>query len=162
MATVNGQPIMSAYFQSELLRRWGDIGLSSLISQLAIEQAAAEAGITVTDQEVEQRIESFRRNVDLQAPTTGESFSIWLARQKMTPYGFTRWMRAEVLVEKMVQDEAAVSEEDVRAVYDASRDRMAQPERMRISHICVKTKEEADRIRAEIIAGKPFEQAARE
>ena len=33
---------------------------------------------------------------------------------------------------------------------------------MRISHICVKTKEEAERIRAEIVAGKPFEEAARE
>ena len=71
-------------------------------------------------------------------------------------------MRTELLVEKMVAAEATVSEEDVRAVYDAARERLRQPERMRISHICVKTKEEAERIRAEIVAGKPFEEAARE
>ncbi len=162
LATVNGQPIMSGHFREELLHRWGDIALATLIQQFAIEQTAAEAGITVTDQEVEQRFENFQRNVDLQAPTTGESFSLWLARQKLTPYGFRRWTRSELLLEKMVEDEAVVTDEDVRQIYDASRDRLRRPERMRISHICVTSREEAERIRAEIIAGKPFEDAARE
>lgn len=35
-------------------------------------------------------------------------------------------------------------------------------EEIKASHILVKTKEEADKIREEIIAGKPFEEAARE
>jgi len=162
MATVNGQPIMSDYFQEELLRRWGDVGLGALVSQVAIEQAAAEAGVAVDATEVDQRVENFQRNVDLKAPMTGEPFSLWLARQKMTMYAFRQWIRTELLVEEMVAGEATVSDADVRTVYDASRDRLRQPERMRISHICVKTKEEADRIRAEIVAGKAFEAAARE
>lgn len=161
MATVNGQPITSDVFQEELLRRWGDVALGALVSQIAIEQAAAEAGITVEDSEVDQRVENFQRNIDLNAPMTGEPFSLWLARQKMTMYAFRQWIRTELLVEKMVADQATVSDEDVRAVYEASRDRLRQPERMRISHICVKTKEEAERIRAEILDGKPFEEAAR-
>jgi foldase protein PrsA len=162
MATVNGEPIMSDRFQEELLRRWGDVALGALVSQMAIEQAAAAAGVTVTDAEIDQRVENFQRNIDLKAPMTGESFSLWLARQKMTMYAFRQWMRTELLVEKMVAAEATVSEEDVRAVYDAARESLRQPERMRISHICVKTKEEAERIRAEIVGGKPFEEAARE
>lgn len=162
MATVNGEPIMSDRFQEELLRRWGDVALGALVSQMAIEQAAAAAGVTVTDSEIDQRVENFQRNIDLKAPMTGESFSLWLARQKMTMYAFRQWMRTELLVEKMVAAEATVSEEDVRAVYDAARERLRRPEQMRISHICVKTKEEAERIRAEIVAGKPFEEVARE
>lgn len=35
-------------------------------------------------------------------------------------------------------------------------------EEIRASHILVETKEEADKIREEIIAGKPFEEAAEE
>ncbi|MGD9497220.1 MAG: peptidyl-prolyl cis-trans isomerase [Armatimonadota bacterium] len=162
LATVNGQPIMSGQLQTELLHRWGDIALATLIQELAIEQAAAEAGVTATDQEVEQRVETFQRNLDANAPVTGESFSLWLARQKLTPYAFRKWLRAEVLLEKMVADQAAVSEEDVRQVFEASRERLRQPERLRVSHICVKTQEEAAQIRAAIIAGKPFEEAARE
>lgn len=162
MATVNGQPIMSDRFQEELLRRWGDVGLGALVSQMAIEQAAAEAGVTAEESEVDQRVDNFQRNVDLKAPMTGEPFSLWLARQKMTMYAFRQWIRTELLVEKMVAGEATVTDADVRAVYDASQERLRQPERMRISHICVKTKEEADRVRAEIVGGKPFEDAARE
>lgn len=162
MATVNGQPIMSDHFQQELLRRWGDVGLGALVSQVAIEQAAAEAGVSAEAAEVDRRMENFQRNIDLKAPMTGEPFTLWLARQKMTMYAFRQWIRTELLVEKMVAGEATVSDADVRTVYDASRERLRQPERMRISHICVKTKEEADRIRAEIVAGKAFETAARE
>ncbi len=162
LATVNGQPIDAESFREELLHRWGDIALATLIQQLAIEQAAAEAGITVTDAEVEQRVEEFQRKCDANAPTTGESFSLWLARQKLTPYGFRQWMRGEMLLEKMVEDEAVVSDEDVRRVFDASQQQLRRPERMRISHICVTTLDEAETIRAEIIGGKAFEDAARE
>lgn len=162
LATVNGQPIMADEFRKELLHRWGEIALATIIQQLAIEQAAAEAGVTVTDQEVDQRLESFQRNVDARAPLTGESFSLWLARQKMTLYGFRQWLRGELLLEKMVADQVVVTDDEVRQFYEASRNRLHQPERMRVSHICVTTQEEAARIRAEIIDGKPFEEAARE
>jgi len=162
LATVNGQPIHAESFREELLHRWGDIALATLIQQMAIEQAAAEAGVTVTDAEVEQRVEEFQRKCDANAPTTGESFSLWLARQKLTPYGFRRWMRGEMLLEKMVEDEAVVSDEDVRQVFEASQEQLRRPERMRISHICVTTLDEAETIRAEIIGGKAFEDAARE
>ncbi len=162
MATVNGQPIVASELQKELLHRWGDICLGGMIQELAVEQAAAEAGITVTDEQVEQRAEQFQRNIDMQAPTSGKSFSLWLAEQKMTPYAFRNWIRNQLLLEKMVEDQAQVTDEEVRQVWEASKDRLRQPERMRVSHICVKTREEAETIRAEIIDGKPFEDAAAE
>ncbi|MEA3403850.1 MAG: peptidylprolyl isomerase [Armatimonadota bacterium] len=162
MATVNGQPVTAGQLQGELLRRWGDICLGGLIQELAVKQAADEVGITVTDEEVEERYENFQRNLDLQAPTTGRSFSLWLAEKKMTPYAFREWIRNELRLEKMVEDEVTVSDEEVQQVWEASREQLRQPERMRISHICVKTREEAEQIRAEIIDGKPFEEAAEE
>ncbi|MGC9316510.1 MAG: peptidyl-prolyl cis-trans isomerase [Armatimonadota bacterium] len=162
MATVNGQPIMAGQLNDELLRRWGDVCLGGLIQELAVKQAADEAGITVTDDEVEQRYENFQRRLDLQAPTTGRSFSLWLAEKKMTPYAFRQWIRNELRLEKLVEDDVTVTDEEIRQVWEASREQLRQPERMRISHICVKTREEAERIRAEIIDGKPFEEAAEE
>ncbi len=162
MATVNGQPILAGELQQQLLQRWGDIALGGLIQEMAIEQAAAEAGIEVTDREIEQRAERFQRNLDMQAPTTGQSFSLWLAQQKMTPYAFRKWMRSQLLLEKMVEDEAAVTDDELRQVFEASREQLEQPERMYVSHICVTSREEAERLRAEIIGGKAFEEAARE
>ena len=162
LVTVNGQPIASSELQTQLLYRWGDIALGGLIQEMAIEQAAAEAGVSVSDREVEQRAENFQRNLDIQAAATGSNFTMWLARQKMTPYAFRKWVRNELLLEKMVGDEAAVTDDEVQQVWEASREQFRQPERMYVSHICVKTRDEAQSIRAEIIAGKSFEEAAAE
>ncbi|NLO06445.1 MAG: hypothetical protein GX131_11530 [candidate division WS1 bacterium] len=162
MATVNGQPIVADQLHNELLHRWGDITLGGLIQELAIAQAAAEAGITVTDEEVMERAETLQRNIDLGSMSSGENFSMWLARQKMTPYAFRHWVRNELYLERLVGDAANVTDQEVRQVYDASREQLRQPERMRVSHICVTDLAEAQRIRGEIIAGKPFEDAARE
>lgn len=160
MVTVNGQPIMASTLESELYRRWGDIALGGLIQELAVQQAAAEAGITATDDEVAERSDRFQRNVDMSS--SGGNFSMWLARQKMTPYAFRQWIRTELLLEKMVADEAVVGEEEVKQYWEQEQDRFRQPERMRVSHICVTEKAEAERIRGEILNGKSFEDAANE
>ena len=162
MATVNGQPIMSGALKAELFRRWGDIALGSLIQELAVRQAALEAGVSVTDEEVAERADRFQRNIDMGVANSGGNFSMWLARQKMTPYAFRQWIRTELLLEKLVADEAVVSEDTVKEYWEQQQDRFRQPERMRVSHICVTEKAEAERIRAEILNGKSFEDAARE
>ena len=163
MATVNGQPIDSETLNEELYRRWGDIALGGLIRELAVEQAAAEAGITATDAEVEERADRFRSNIDMKMADSGGNFSIWLAQQKMTPYAFRQWIRTELLLEKLVADEAAVTEEEVQAYWEKEKERFSQPERMRVSHICVTDKSEAESIRQSIISGETtFEEAAKE
>lgn len=163
VATVNGEAVTAQQLRNELLRRWGDIALGGVIQEMAVQQAAEEAGISVTEEEVTQRVENFQRNVDMRAQQmTGESFTLWLARKKMTPYAFRRWVRNELLLEKLVEDDVEVTDEQVRQAWESSREQMRRPERMRVSHICVKTREEAESIRAEIIGGKSFEDAARE
>lgn len=163
MATVNGQPIMASTLETELIRRWGDIALGGLIQELAVKQAAAEAGVTVTDEEVEERADRFQRNIDMSGASTGRNFSMWLADQKMTRYAFRQWIRNELLLEKIIGDEADVTDEEMRAFWESEQERFRQPERMRVSHICVADRDEATRIRAAIIAGEQsFEEAARE
>ncbi|MFO8078977.1 MAG: peptidyl-prolyl cis-trans isomerase [Armatimonadota bacterium] len=163
MATVNGQPIDADTLTNELYRRWGDIALGGLIQELAVKQAAAEAGVTITDDEVEDRAERFQRNIDMKGSQNGQNFSMWLAQQKMTPYAFHQWIRTELLLEKIVADEAVVTDEEVQEFWEEEQERFRQPERMRVSHICVSEKSEAEQIRAAIIAGEQsFEDAARE
>ena len=65
VATVNGQPIFSQQLTDELLLRWGEMGLESFIQEIAIEQAAAEAGIEVSDKELEKHaLEVQRRRLE--------------------------------------------------------------------------------------------------
>ena len=162
VTTVNGQPIMASELEDELIRRWGDIGLAALIQELAVEQAAQNAGISVTPEEVDERRDMFQGNIDARSGAPVQGFAQWLAQQKMTPYAFRQWIRTELLLEKLIGSAADVPEEEVAAFYQGHQEQFQQPERMRVSHICVNDKAEAARIRKEILDGKPFEQAARE
>jgi len=160
VATVNGQSISSQQLTDELLLRWGDLGLESLIQEIAIEQAAVQAGVEISDKEVNKRAIEFQRSIDMRAPVSGQSFTLWLADQKLSHFGFRKRIRIQMLLEKMVEDQVQVTDQEVADVWERNKDKLRQPERMHVSHICVKTEEEADRIRAEIVAGKAFAEAA--
>jgi len=162
VATVNGQPILGQRLTDELLQRWGELTLEALIQEMAIDQAAAQAGIEVTDKEVSKRIMDFQRSIDLKAPVTGQSFTLWLADQKLTLFGLTRQIRVQTILEKMVEGQVTVTDREVAEAWERNRERLRQPEKMHVAHICVKTQAEAERIRAEIVAGKDFAAAAKE
>lgn len=160
VATVNGQPISAQLLTDELLQRWGELTLESLIQEMVIEQAAAKAGIEVSDKEVTKRAEDFQRAIDLRAPVTGQSFTLWLVEQKLTLYGFRKRLRGQTLLEKMVEDQVAVTDQQVAEAWERNKGKLRRPEKMHVSHICVKTEEEAAKIRAEILGGKDFVEAA--
>ncbi|MCD6351551.1 MAG: peptidyl-prolyl cis-trans isomerase, partial [Armatimonadetes bacterium] len=70
--------------------------------------------------------------------------------------------RMELQLEKMVQGKVKVTDEEVSRYYQSNRKKFRRPERMMISHIAVEKKEDAERIRQEIISGKiTFADAAR-
>ena len=162
VATVNGQPIFGQQLTDELLLRWGEMGLESFIQEIAIEQAAAEAGIEVSDKELEKHALEVQRSIDMRAPETGQSFTLWLAKQKISLYGFRKRLRIQMLLEEMVKDQVEVTDEEVKDLWERTKDRMRQPEKMHVSHICVTTEEEAKQVRAEILAGKDFAEVAKQ
>jgi len=162
VATVNGQPIFSQQLTDELLLRWGEMGLESFIQEIAIEQAAAEAGIEVSDKELEKHALEVQRSIDMRAPETGQSFTLWLAKQKISLHGFRKRLRIQMLLEEMVKDQVAVTDEEVKDLWERTKDRMRRPEKMHVSHICVTTEEEAKQVRAEILAGKDFAEIVRQ
>jgi len=160
LATINGEAVSSQQLTDQLLLRWGELTLESLIQEMVIEQAAAKAGIEVADKEVTKRGEDFQRSIDVRAPVTGQSFTLWLAEQKLTLYGFRQRLRGQMLLEKMVEDQVAVTDQEVAEAWERNKGKLRKPEQMHVSHICVKTQEEAAKIHAEILGGKDFAEAA--
>ncbi|MCD6360517.1 MAG: peptidylprolyl isomerase [Armatimonadetes bacterium] len=162
IATVNGQPITETQLRDQLLLRWGDRTIMDMMQELAIEQAAAEAGVSVTDAEVDRRVQDLQRSIDMKAPTTGQSFSLWLAQRKMTLYGLKVFMRGELLLEKMVKDQVQVTDQQVAEMWERSKDKWRRPEKMHVRHICVPTEEEAKQILEQLRNGADFATAAAE
>ena len=160
VATVNGQPITETQLTDQMLMRYGDRTLLAMMQELAIEQAAAEAGVTVTDAEVQKRVQELQTSIDVKAPQTGQSFTLWLAEKKMTVVGLMAFMRSELLLEKMVKSQVNVTDQQVAEAWERGKGLWRRPEKMHVRHICVKTKDEADRIRQNLAGGQDFAQAA--
>lgn len=66
----------------------------------------------------------------------------------------------DLYLESLARDEP-VGEEFVRREYDQNRHLYRVPDRFRLKGILAKTREEAERARAELVAGKPFAEVAR-
>lgn len=154
VAVVNGEKISLDTFVNTLEARYGTRVLNSLISNAAIRQAAKAAGVAVTQDELEARYLATQRIVEMRAPVTGENFVMWLAKQSLTPEYFRNELYDQMLIEKMVQKQVKVTNEDVSNFYQRNRDQLAEPRMVQVAHICVKTQQEAEAIRADIVGGK--------
>ncbi|MDD4956706.1 MAG: peptidylprolyl isomerase [Candidatus Omnitrophica bacterium] len=65
------------------------------------------------------------------------------------------------LIKEDIEDKVDVSEDDIMVFYEDNREKYKTPEILRVSHILVPTREEADSILAELRSGEDFEAIAR-
>jgi parvulin-like peptidyl-prolyl isomerase len=119
-ARVNGQPIFLEAYQKQVsqteralieqgLILEGEEGqtqltqirqnvLNGLIEQALIEQAAAAAGVSVTDQELEATVQE-----SIKVGQEQESFDQWLAENDLTLDEFREIQRSQLLASKMIE-----------------------------------------------------------
>jgi len=161
-ARVNGKVITAGELQAECTARFGAETLGQMIQYRVVSEAAAKQKIEVTDQEIMKRIKGLQVNMDLQKPRTGMGFREWMQSRRMSLRELASQARMELQLEKMVAPKVTVDNEELSRYYQTNREKFRQPERMMVSHIAVETKEEAERVRQEIVTGKvTFADAAR-
>ncbi len=156
-ASVNGEPITLALFQDEIARfnaeqvRAGiDLAtipdyrkrvLWALIDLKLLAQGAVEAGYGVTAEEIDARM------ADIQTSLGSEdAFETWLAENLYSFDRFRSALEEQVLAAKMVDQIA----NGIPAV----------SEQVHARHILVATLEEAENLRARIVAGEDFAELA--
>lgn len=162
-ASVNGKMIPYDLLLKQCVARHGAEVLENLILVEAIEQAAQQAGVSITLQEVDERCAAAEKQIGLRAPVTGLTFAGWLRMQGMSPASFRQGVYLALLVEKMVKPKVSVSDEDVSSYYTRNRERLRQPERVKVAHICVASQEKAQQLRDDILAGRiSFADAAKD
>lgn len=164
VAQVNTEPITEKQFQDTLVDWYGKQVLDEMIQALVIEQAARNANVTATDEEIDKEVLAMQTSMDEGAQAGQcEPFQVWLATRRMTIPNLRARMRTQVLLRKMVEGQATVSAADVSAFYEKNRAQFREPTRVKISVISLKTKEQAEQVRQMIATGeKTWGDAARE
>ena len=115
-AKVNGESISRFSVVSELEAQAGAAVLDSMISDILIEQAATEAGVIVTDDEVATEIAAIESQVTAQGGTLEEV----LAQQGLDRESLTGQIRTQKILESLLSSDIEVTEADIDAFLEAN------------------------------------------
>jgi peptidyl-prolyl cis-trans isomerase C len=188
LARVDGEPISRAEFERAVKNIEGRAGgpipaerrdeifrdiLDQLVAYRALVQESRARKVTVTEPEVEARIDAIRK----QFPDEG-AFDKALAERGLSLDRLRADTREEMLVAKLVESEVKpqidVTESDIKAFYDQNPERFQQPEQVRASHILIRLAEggseeqkkaaraKAEDVLAKVKAGGDFAALARQ
>jgi len=129
--------------------------IGAIAGDLAISQAEQEfieAGDSGLSTEDKLLLLNYLRNSDLKADLEFESEVRAALRSELS----------ELILEYATNDMIAVSEEEIRALYDANLDQYFQPERVSIRWILVSTEDEAATVLERLSSEEDFGSVARE
>lgn len=143
----------------ELMAEIRKMALSDLIDQTLLIQKAISEGLKATEKEVSEAIKNFKES------SGTEGYKSFLETTGMTDKDFKQEMYNQVLVGELhdqVIAKVKVTEEDVRAYYDAHPEDFGNLHELKVSHILLKTKEEAEDVIEQLKAGEDFGTLAQE
>lgn len=156
VAIVNGYVITERQLFDILLDLAGKSVLDQLITETLIEQQAKAAGVTVTDEEVAVRMKQIRVRF-----ATDAEFQQALQQAGLTERLLWRQLYFDELIVRLLAPLTQVTDADVQAYYEDHKAEYGEPAQVRARHILVKTREEAEAIRAELAKGADFAELAR-
>jgi len=143
LARVNDEPITEQAFRHELIIREGARLLLQMIDTQLITQAAAQAGASVTDHEVDLKLGQAIARLGSE-----RDFEDLLRRNRRTRESFREELRAEALLERLAIANHPLDDTDLRRYYEAHRSEFAYPEQVRLRLMLFAQKTNADTVAA--------------
>jgi foldase protein PrsA len=140
-ARVNGQPILLADFEREVVRAGDAVTrqevMDAMIETVLLEQIAVSSGVTVTQGELDEIVEA-----DIEAVGGREVFEERLATNGMTEQEYREQVRSNLVAQQVQMQQPAQLPETAEHVH--------------ARHILVATPEEAEAILAQLREGADF------
>lgn len=121
-AVVNGKPISRLSIVKELEKQAGGQVLDSSISRTLINQEAKKEDITVEKKKIEEEISK----IENQLETEGQSLDQVLEFQGLTREDVYQQTKIQLLIEKLLEDDLKVSEEEVSQYIEENKDTLAE------------------------------------
>ncbi|BBD07618.1 SurA N-terminal domain-containing protein [Desulfovibrio ferrophilus] len=135
--------------------------LEQMVQDILIKQQIAKLGVTVTDSEILNEMES----VQSRNKMSKEDFEAQLRLEGMTVEQYKKKLGDDILKHRligaMVKRKVVVSDEEVKSYFDEHRSQYAKDKRVELAVILVPTKDGADKLHAAITKGEmTFAEAA--
>jgi foldase protein PrsA len=156
IATVNGQKITKGELDAKLEQQGGKQALQSMVTQDLVFQYAKDHNITVTDQEVNDKL------AEIQTHFPPGQFESMLKSQGISMDDARKLVRENLLTTKAVDQNINVSDAQINDYLKAQHLVVGQPSQVRARHILVKSRPQADTIEAQLKKGADFATLAKQ
>jgi parvulin-like peptidyl-prolyl isomerase len=129
-----------------------DQALSFLVQRAEFDQKAKDLGVSVSDKQVDARLQQIKKQY---FGGSEKRYQAQLRQQGLTEGQVREDIRAQLVSEGIfnkVTKDAKVSDKDVSDYYAAHKAQYGQPASRQVRHILVKSKQQADRLYAQLVA----------
>jgi parvulin-like peptidyl-prolyl isomerase len=154
VARLRSNQLFNLVSEGEVGRDLQHLLVDEVVRQELVRQEAARQ--RVTDAEVRTAVDEFRRARGVAGSRNDSQYVQILANAGFTDESFRAYLREQLRQEKWetaLLAGVSVSDEEVRAFYDANRSLYASEERIVARDIVLATREEAEAARLELVAG---------
>ena len=138
-----------------------DQAVTYLVQESELEQKAKELGVTVTDKDVQARINQIKQQY---FQNDQKKYEAQLKAQGLTEDQLKQDLHAQILSEKIydkVTADVKVSDKEVTAYYNSHKSTYTTPKTRQVAHILVYSKAKADQVESELKKGASFASLAK-
>lgn len=159
-AVVGDKTITEAEYVEALKQRYGEKVLEDMINREVVFQAAKQQGISVDPKQAEEEVAKIRESYGSESDS---EFQQALIRQAgITEESLRQEITYQLLLQALATKDIVVSDDELLAYYNDHPERYAKPMQVRLWQIIVASREEADRVTAELRQGADFQTLAKE
>jgi len=149
VAVVDGVKITEKEFTDRLVSMAGHDVLRDMIDRELIRQAAADAGVEITAEQLDQEIEQAKEQFDSE-----EQFNQWLASRNLTQEQWRDHVRMALTTRELALKDVQYTDESLKQFFEENKEGFARPALVSLSEIVVNSEEDAREVLAELEKGE--------
>lgn len=150
VARIGDKQITRQEWLGELETHYGKQILEDMIDEQVIKHMAKKYNITISDEIIDREITMIK--------TMYNTFD----NEKINDENWREQIELSILLEELLTKDVSISEEEMKKFYEENIDLYEIPKTFHLSHIVVKTEEEAEQVRKELENGSSFSVLAME
>jgi foldase protein PrsA len=157
IATVNGQPVSRADFDSKLEGNpMARQVLQTSVQEILLDQYAKDHSITISDADIQAKEDSIK------ATFVGQPWDQVLKTRGLTEDDVHRALKDQLIIDKAVGKDINITEPQIKAFFEKNHAQFDKPEKVQARHILVGDLATANKVEALLKAGGDFAALAKQ
>lgn len=157
VARVGGEVITKDELYDIMVQQTGQEALDNLVVKKIIELEASDQNLEISEEEIDKEVQELAENYGGQ-----DAMIEALAMYNVDLDQVREDVAVNIKLEKLLDPRIKITDEEVQAYFAANQEAYAVEEQIKVSHILVGSKEEAQEIRALLTKGEEFADLAKE